>query len=469
MDDQALLERLQLELESPNATRLAHALTALISSGDVVPGYKLPPIRTLAEALGMSPAAVGQSWKVLRTKGIIETKTRGGSVVVGPQRSQRPVRFAQLSHSADDARVDLGRPRPDLALLPDLGAALAEVGLRRAGLNHADPPPITQGLRDAVMTNWPFAADDVVAVHRAIDGMEQTLMALVSRGDAVAVEDPTVPRVLDILDRIGARVISIGWHDDGPDPRELMRALHAGATTFVYQPNGHSPTGCAVTDEWLEQVAPLLRRSDALVVELDLFPLLHPVRKTLGTRMPEATTLVEGYSHSHGPDMQAAVVGGPREVIERVAQQIAYSHRWVSRVLQDTLASLLTSAEASTQVAHAAVEYQRRHALAREWFAARGFALAPQTSAPSLWIPVVDDVAVAKRLAELGIGVLPASVFERRRAPQRHIHLNGAFDFDEQLPHYEQIAYVANDVAELSLAARRARYRSAESAGALGG
>mgnify|MGYP003525114966 FL=1 len=82
---------------------------------------------------------------------------------------------------------------------------------------------------------------------------------------------------------------------------------------------------------------------------------------------------------------------------------------------------------------------------------------------------MVDDVAVAKRLAELGIGVLPASVFERRRAPQRHIHLNGAFDFDEQLPHYEQIAYVANDVAELSLAARRARYRSAESAGALGG
>ena len=465
MDDQALLERLRVELESPNATRLAHTLAALIAAGEIVPGYKLPPIRMLAQALGMSPAAVGQSWKVLRTKGIIETKTRGGSVVLGPQRSQRPVRFSQLSHSADGARIDLGRPRPELTLLPDLGGALAEVGLRRDGLNLADPPPITTVLRDAVMANWPFAADDVVAVHRAIDGVEQTLMALVSRGDAVAVEDPTVPRVLDILDRIGARVIPIAWLEDGPDPRELMRALHAGATTFVYQPNGHSPTGRSVSDAWLAQIAALLGRGDALVVELDLFPLLHPARKTLGTRLPEVTTLVEGYSHSHGPDMQAAVVGGPSEVIERVAQQIAYSHRWVSRVLQDTLAALLTSADASAQVTRAADEYQRRHARAREWFGARGFAISQQASAPSLWIPVVDDAAVAQVLAQQGIGVLPARVFERRRAPQRHIHLNGAFDFDEQLPNYVQIAEAANGVAERSLADRRARYRAVEARG----
>src|SRR5690606_17674601 len=137
-------------------------------------------------------------------------------------------------------------------------------------------------------------------------------------GDAVAVEDPTVPRVLDIFDRIGARVIPIGWQEDGPDLRELTRAFHAGAKVFLLQPNGHSPTGLSVSEAWIDEAAELVRRAGARVVEFDNFALLHPVRMTLGRLAPEATVLVAGYSHSHGLDIQVAVVGGPRAVIARI-------------------------------------------------------------------------------------------------------------------------------------------------------
>ena len=464
MDDAALLARLVAELDHPNATRLGQALLALISSGELPPGQKLPPIRTVADRLGMSPAAVGQSWTLLRTRGIIETKTRGGTTVIGPPRSQRPQRFSQLNEVVEHTRVDLGRPLPDPRLLPDLGRALAEVGRRSHGLNLSDPPPITPQLREALAGHWPFETDDVVAVHRGIDGVEHALTALVAKGDAVAVEDPTVPRVLDILDRIGARVIPIGWLDDGPDLRELMRAFHSGAKLFVLQPNGHSPTGRSVSDAWLDEAAELVRRSEAHVIEFDNFPLLHPARKTLGVAVPEATVLIEGYSHSHGPDIQVAVMGGPREVIARVEQQIAYSHRWVSRVLQDALAVLLASDEASATVRAAANEYQRRHAQARGWFIARGFAVPEATSAPSLWIPVVDDALVVERLAARGIGVLPGQVFERRRAARRHVHVNGGLPFDEQLQYFAQIADAADEVAEALLADRRERYRAENAA-----
>lgn len=468
MDDAALLARLTAEVEHPNAARLGHALIGMIAAGEIAPGYKLPPIRTVADALAMSPAAVGQSWKLLRTRGIIETKTRGGTTVLGPPRSQQPERFSQLTEAVGNTRVDLGRPLPDAILLPDLGTALAEVGRHDDGLNRSDPPPVTDRLRAAVAQHWPFAVDDVVAVHRGIDGVEHALMALVAKGDAVAVEDPTVPRVLDILDRIGARVISIGWQADGPDLRELVRALHAGAQVFVLQPNGHSPTGRSVSEAWVDEAADLIRRNEARVIELDNFALLHPARRTLGTHVPEATVLIEGYSHSHGPDIQVAVMGGPHEIIARVVQQIAYSHRWVSRVLQDALAVLLGSEEASTTVREGADEYQRRHTHAREWFLARGFALAPGTSAPSLWIPVVDDAVVVQRLAERGIGVLPGSVFERRRGPQRHIHVNAGLPFAEHLPHFVQIAEVASEAAAQSLAERRERYRVEQADGARG-
>lgn len=468
MDDAALLARLTAEIEHPNATRLGHALVAMIAASELPPGQKLPPIRTVADALGMSPAAVGQSWKLLRTRGVIETNTRGGTTVIGPPRAQRPQRFTQLNETVRGTRVDLGRPLPDAALLPDLGGALVAVGRHNEGLNVSDPPPLTDRLRDAVARHWPFEADDVVAVHRGIDGVEHALMALVARGDAVAVEDPTVPRVLDILDRIGARVIPVGWQADGPDLRELLRALHAGAKVFVLQPNGHSPTGRSVSEAWVAEAATLIGRSEAHVIELDNFALLHPVRRTLGTYLPHATVLVEGYSHSHGPDIQVAVMGGSNEVIGRVVQQISYSHRWVSRVLQDALAVLLASDEASAFVRDAASEYQRRHARARAWFAARGFSLAPETSAPSLWIPVVDDAVVVERLAELGVGVLPGSVFERRRGGQRHIHVNAGLPFDVHLPYFLQIAEVASAATEQSLARRRERYRAEQTDGTRG-
>lgn len=460
MDDAALLERLVAELDRPNATRLGHTLVALVTAGELLPGQKLPPIRTVADHLAMSPAAVGQAWKLLRTRGVIETKTRGGTTVVGPPRAQRAQRFSQLNEVVEHTRIDLGKPLPDPSLLPDLGRALGEVARRSAGLNLSDPPPITPELREALAGHWPFIAGDVVAVHRGIDGVEHALTALVEPGDAVAVEDPTVPRVLDILDRIDARVMPIAWHEQGPDLRELMRAFHAGAKVFVFQPNGHSPTGRSVTDAWVEDAAELVARSGAYAVEFDNFPLLHPARQTLGVAVPEATLLVEGYSHSHGPDIQVAALGGPREIIARVEQQIAYSHRWVSRVLQDALAVLLTSDKASTAVRAAADEYQHRHAQARDWFTARGFAVPEATSAPSLWIPVVDDTLVVERLASLGIGVLPGHVFERRRASRRHVHVNTALPFEEQLPYFAQIAAVADEVAEASLADRRERYRA---------
>ena len=460
MDDAALLSRLALEIDHPNATRLANAVVALIEAGDIPPEYKLPPIRMVADALGMSPAAVGQSWKQLRAKGVIETKTRGGTTVLGPPRAQHPLRFAQLRDVVGRTRVDLGRPRPDARLRPDLGGALAEVVRRADDLNRSDPPPITPELRAAVERHWPFAAGAVVAVHRGIDGVEHALTAMLERGDVVAVEDPTVPRVLDIIDRIGARALPIGWQDDGPDLRELTRAFHAGAKVFVLQPNGHSPTGLSVSRSWIDEAAELVRRADARVVEFDNFPLLHPERRTLGRHVPGATVLVEGYSHSHGLDIQVAVVGGPKAVIARIEQQIAYSHRWVSRVMQDALAAQLASAEASIVVRDASEEYQRRHAQARDWLTARGFAMAEATSAPSLWIPVVDDEAVVRRLAERGIGVLPGSVFEQRRGARRHIHVNAALPLAELGDDLEQIAEVAESVAEEALAQRRERYRA---------
>lgn len=460
MDAEGLVARLATSAANASSARLAQTIGALISSGEIPPGLKLPPIRTIAQALGMSPSGVGQSWSTLRELGLIETRTRGGSVVVGPPTSPHPVRFSQLVTAADAVESDLGRPRPDPALLPDVRSVFARIAAETPELNLTDPPAVTPRLREAALAHWPFDVEDVMAVHRGVDGVEQALLALVRRGESVAVEDPTVPRVLDILDRLGLRVLPVAWHDGGPDLRELGRAVRAGAKAFLYQPNGHSPTGSRVGDGWLAAAAGVLEQGGAFAIELDNFAVLHEQRQTLGRLLPETTVLIDGFSHSHGPDVQVALLGGSAAAVTRVRQQVAYSHRWVSRLLQDSLAWMLQSPDTREAVARAAAEYRSRHSTAREWLRAQGFEVPATTTAPSLWIPVADDAAVTASLAERGISVLPARLFERRRAHRRHIHVNGTVDFRAHLHDFEILAEAAGAVAADERAARRERDRA---------
>lgn len=465
MDAEGLVARLATSAANASSARLAQSIGALIASGEIPPGLKLPPIRTIAQALGMSSSAVGQSWSLLRELGLIETRTRGGTVVVGPPTSPRPVRFSQLVRAADAVESDLGRPRPDPALLPDVRAVFARVAVEASELNQTDPPAVTPRLREAAVAHWPFEVEDVMAVHRGVDGVEQALLALVRRGESVAVEDPSVPRVLDILDRLGLRVLPVAWTERGPDLRELGRAVRSGARAFLYQPNGHSPTGGRVDDSWIASAAAVLEPGGAFAIELDNFALLHERRRTLGRVLPETTVLIDGFSHSHGPDVQVALLGGSAAAVEQVRQQVAYSHRWVSRLLQDSLAEMLLDPGTQEHVARSAAEYRGRHATARDWLRDRGLEVEPSSSAPSLWIPVADDEAVTAALAEHGISVLPARLFERRRASRRHIHVNAAIDFEAHLDDFARLVEVAESVAADERAARRARDRALREAG----
>ncbi|GAA1949905.1 GntR family transcriptional regulator [Agromyces allii] len=465
MDAEGLVARLASSVANTGSARLAQTIGTLISSGELRPGMKLPPIRTIAQALGMSPSAVGQSWSSLRERGLIETRTRGGTVVMGPRSSPHPVRFAQLVTAADAGESDLGRPLPDPTLLPDVRSVFARVAAETPDLNLSDPPAATARLREAARAHWPFAVEDVMAVHRGIDGVEQALLALVQRGETVAVEDPSVPRVLDIVDRLGLRVLPIAWRERGPDLRELGRAVRAGAKAFLYQPNGHSPTGANVDDEWLSAAAAVLQPSGTLAIELDNFALLHEERRTLGRSLPETTLLIDGFGSSHGPDVQVALLGGSAAAVERVRQQVAYSHRWVSRLLQDSLAWMLLDPGTRQHVARSAAEYGRRHATARDWLRSNRLDVSTSTTAPSIWIPVADDDAVTARLAERGISVLPARLFERRRAHRRHIHINGGVDVESHLADFEILVEIVDAVAAEERAARRDRDRALREAG----
>jgi GntR family transcriptional regulator len=90
-------------------SQLAEAMT----SGAVVPEYRLPPIRRLATELGLAANTVARAYRELESAGLVETRGRNGTFVVGPPTPAR-VQATQVT-------------RDFIATMKELGIAPAEI------------------------------------------------------------------------------------------------------------------------------------------------------------------------------------------------------------------------------------------------------------------------------------------------------------------------------------------------------
>lgn len=94
--------------------QIREGITARIASGELHVGTRLPPVRSLAEQLGVAPGTVARAYKELEAAGVVTTRGRAGTVVSGGvEGAERELQLA-AGVFADRARA-LGAT-PDQAL-----------------------------------------------------------------------------------------------------------------------------------------------------------------------------------------------------------------------------------------------------------------------------------------------------------------------------------------------------------------
>ncbi|BDZ45442.1 GntR family transcriptional regulator [Naasia aerilata] len=89
---------------APASDRLRRRILEQIRSGELPPTAKLPPVRALAERLGVAPGTVARVYRELEQEGVLETRGRNGTVVAG---SEDPV--ARQAEEAAAAFADRAR------------------------------------------------------------------------------------------------------------------------------------------------------------------------------------------------------------------------------------------------------------------------------------------------------------------------------------------------------------------------
>ena len=96
----------------PPYEQVREQLRVRVASGELAPGTRLPPVRRLAEQLGLAAGTVARAYRELEALGVIETRGRAGSVVTGDG-VDRSAREAAAAYAERVRALGLG---PDEAL-----------------------------------------------------------------------------------------------------------------------------------------------------------------------------------------------------------------------------------------------------------------------------------------------------------------------------------------------------------------
>ncbi|MFC9292190.1 GntR family transcriptional regulator, partial [Streptomyces sp. NPDC057052] len=68
-------------IKGRRAADISASVERAVGAGELEPGRLLPPMRELAERLGVNPNTVAAAYRTLRERGVIETDGRRGSRV----------------------------------------------------------------------------------------------------------------------------------------------------------------------------------------------------------------------------------------------------------------------------------------------------------------------------------------------------------------------------------------------------
>jgi DNA-binding transcriptional MocR family regulator len=392
------------------AATIASKIEAAIADGRLAAGARLPTVRDLAAELEVSPATVAAAYRTLGQRGLISGNSRRGTVVA----SQPPLRVRGARPLPTGTR-DLASGNPDPGLLPPLAPALAR--LDPAHKLYGGPAKLA---RLAELAEADFSADgisgDIAVAGGALDGIERTLQTQLLPGDRVAVEDPSWPRINDLIRSLGLQLEPVRIDQHGLVPDELAIALRGGVKAVIATPRGQNPTGAAVDAQRGRLLYEVLgRHPDALVIEDDYIAAVAGAPYVSLHAANPRWVVIRSVSKVLGPDLRIAPMAGDPLTISRVEGRQLLGAGWVSHLLQQTAANLWASADTKELLARAERTYSQRraallHALARHGITAYG------GTGLGVWVPLAEEVTTVQQLLERGWAVSPGERF-RFRAP----------------------------------------------------
>lgn len=188
--------------------------------------------------------------------------------------------------------------------------------------------PLRTALAGHLEKKGVFASPEEIIIASGSQGfLDAVGKVLITRGDRVAVEAPTYLGAISAFAPYEPEYVRLDTDDDGVVPESLERALALGTVKFVYLvPTFQNPTGRTIPLARRHDIARILRKYDALLVEDDPYSDLRyrgEALPTVKSLAPEHVVYISTLSKILAPGLRIGFAAAPRlmrEWLVRVKQ-----------------------------------------------------------------------------------------------------------------------------------------------------
>lgn len=367
-----------LDYDGPIYEKIAAALARDITSGVLPPGARLPTLKALATALGVTPGTVNRAYEVAQRQGLVDGEVGRGTFVRGtaapPGTAGAPAGLPAPDPAGDWIDMSIIKPNVPLqtayartALLtladaPDLGGLLdytPDGGLPR----HREA-----GARWMQAMGMAARAEQVVLTAGAQHGLWVAVHALTRPGELVLCESLCYPGLASVVLGLGRRLKGIATDDQGmmPDALRAQCRDERPAMTICIA-TCQNPTASVMPVARREQVAAISREFDFILVDDDIYGFLAPEPlPPLASYAPERSLYLTSLSKCALPSLRLGYVHGPAEWLTRLAASVRTSTWMVSPLAAQLATTLIDSGKARELASAQRGEAAARQLIARE-------------------------------------------------------------------------------------------------------
>ncbi|AKS46094.1 transcriptional regulator, GntR family [Octadecabacter temperatus] len=335
---------------------LAEAIRVAVTTGQLEPDAKLPPVRELAYQIGVTPGTVARAYSLLTDEGRLRAEVGRGTFVAGQVR-KAPAQDVPLINTVDETFADFRSSRvPDVGQGRLIDAALMEVASshRRRHINYPTEETDLEA-RNAVV-GWlsnvdlgAFDANDIVLANGAQNATIMALFSILSGpAPVILTEDLAYPGVRHAARLLRAKVVGVAMDDEGIIPEALAQAYREhGGQVLVTSAEVHSPTTTQTSLRRKKTIAEVARSLNLMIIEDDCYGPLHTDIPNYRAILPEQSFYVSSLTKSVTGALRFGFVVAPAgqgAVVRQVAQS---AHYGVSQPITDLCTKLITSGVAA--------------------------------------------------------------------------------------------------------------------------
>ena len=232
------MEKYKIELNkgSSKYLQIYNYIKKLIIDNDIKEHEKLPPIRKLADYIGVNNATIVKVYELLENEGYIYKIVGSGTFASNIKLKKKKtiekkeglIHFDSGNPSADMFPIDDYKKAINMALEND-GPSIFNYDEGKGSIELRDK--ICEYLKDRkINTN----IENIQIISGAQQGIDIVCKGLINYSDVVFVEEPTYNGALEVFKSRGAKVISIPMLDDGIDIGILKLKLEKIKPKLIY-------------------------------------------------------------------------------------------------------------------------------------------------------------------------------------------------------------------------------------------